>query len=184
MGIAGSSRHVLTGALFAGGFIVAGIGAYYLLAGREPELGRRFVRAGTIAGFIVFGRRRVSDRRLQRARRDRVPTCEARGDGRAIRIRPPARRWRSSACRTAEAENLIDPIYVPRFLSYLAYGNFNANVKGLNAYARDAWPPVELTYYAYHVMVGLGTIFGAVTGIALSRCSSDGSTGRARSSGR
>ena len=51
-------------------------------------------------------------------------------------------------------------------MSFLAYGNFNANVKGLDAYARELWPPVELTYYAYHVMVGLGTIFVAVSAIA------------------
>jgi cytochrome d ubiquinol oxidase subunit I len=33
-------------------------------------------------------------------------------------------------------------------------------------YAQDLRPPVELTYYAYHVMVGLGTLFLAVTGLA------------------
>jgi cytochrome d ubiquinol oxidase subunit I len=54
---------------------------------------------------------------------------------------------------------LIDPIYVPEFLSFLAYGNFRATVDGLNSYPRDLWPPVELTYYCYHIMVGLGTIF-------------------------
>jgi cytochrome d ubiquinol oxidase subunit I len=48
----------------------------------------------------------------------------------------------------------------------LAYGNARANVDGLTAYATELWPPVELTYYAYHVMVGLGTIFIAVAGLA------------------
>jgi cytochrome bd ubiquinol oxidase subunit I len=62
--------------------------------------------------------------------------------------------------------HLIDPIFVPDFLSFLAYGNFHANVKGLDAYARELWPPVELTYYAYHVMVGLGTIFAVVFALA------------------
>lgn len=46
-------------------------------------------------------------------------------------------------------------------LSFLAYGNTRAPVTGLNAYSREAWPPVELTYYAYHIMVGLGTLFAA-----------------------
>jgi cytochrome d ubiquinol oxidase subunit I len=67
---------------------------------------------------------------------------------------------------------LIDPVAVPDVLSFLAYGNFNANVKGLSAYATALWPPVELTYYAYHVMVGLGTIFlgtMAVAGLLLWR---------------
>src|SRR5262249_46341350 len=62
---------------------------------------------------------------------------------------------------------LIDPVYVPNVLSFLAYGNFTANVKGLTAYAEELHPPVELTYYAYHVMVGLGTIFVAAAGLAV-----------------
>jgi cytochrome d ubiquinol oxidase subunit I len=49
----------------------------------------------------------------------------------------------------------------------LAYGNFRANVDGLTSYATELWPPVTLVYYAYHVMVGLGTIFGAVAAIAV-----------------
>jgi cytochrome d ubiquinol oxidase subunit I len=61
---------------------------------------------------------------------------------------------------------LIDPLFAPSVLSFLAYGNFGANVKGLKAYARELWPPVELTYYAYHVMVGLGTIFVAIAAAA------------------
>jgi cytochrome d ubiquinol oxidase subunit I len=57
---------------------------------------------------------------------------------------------------------LLDPVVVPEALSFLAYGSFHAEVKGLNDYPRDQWPPVQLTYYAYHIMVGLGTIFIAV----------------------
>jgi len=62
--------------------------------------------------------------------------------------------------------SLIDPVVVPDLLSFLAYGNFNANVKGLRAYATELWPPVELTYYAYHVMVGLASIFGGVAALS------------------
>jgi cytochrome d ubiquinol oxidase subunit I len=51
-------------------------------------------------------------------------------------------------------------------LSYLAYGDFRARVLGLNDIPEDRRPPVEIVYYAYHIMVGLGTIFIAVLGIA------------------
>src|ERR1700678_1308266 len=44
--------HVFVGALLTGSILVAGIGAYYLLAKRETELAQRFVRAGTIAAFV------------------------------------------------------------------------------------------------------------------------------------
>ena len=43
---------------------------------------------------------------------------------------------------------------------------FRAKVVGLNDYPEDLQPPVELVYYAYHIMVGLGTIFIAVMAIA------------------
>jgi len=64
-------------------------------------------------------------------------------------------------------ESLIDPLYVPDVLSFLAYGNFRANVKGLSSYPKDVRPPVELTYYAYHVMVGLGTIFVGIMALSV-----------------
>jgi cytochrome d ubiquinol oxidase subunit I len=59
------------------------------------------------------------------------------------------------------AEKRLDnPIVVPGFLSFLAYGTFHANVAGLDHFPRDTWPDtIELLYYAFHVMAGLGTIF-------------------------
>lgn len=56
-------------------------------------------------------------------------------------------------------QTLQNPIVVPKVLSFLAYGSFGAEVKGLDAFPRDQWPDnVELLYYVYHIMVGLGTM--------------------------
>ncbi len=66
-----------------------------------------------------------------------------------------------------KTQRLIDPIFVPDLLSFLAYGDFKSNVKGLSAYSTELWPPVSMTYYAYHIMVGLGTIFAAVAALAV-----------------
>jgi cytochrome d ubiquinol oxidase subunit I len=158
--------HVFTGALIAGGFIVAGIGAYYLLAARDEAVGQRFVRAGAIVGFIfallaVFptGDRNSSDVTAYQP----VKLAAMEGLFATTRGAPLAIIGMPDIAKG----QLIDPIFVPDFLSFLAYGNFSANVKGLEAYARELWPPVELTYYAYHVMVGLGTIFVAVTAAAV-----------------
>ena len=120
--------HVLSGALLAGSMVVAGCGAYYLLAGRERALGRRFVYAGTIASFVF-------------AAISAYPT----GDGNAkdVTVYQPlklaAMEGLFETTHSAPlaiigmpdpvAGTLIDPIYVPSFLSFLAYGNFTANVK-------------------------------------------------------
>jgi cytochrome d ubiquinol oxidase subunit I len=62
---------------------------------------------------------------------------------------------------------LENPIVVPGVLSYLAYGSFGANVKGLNDYPQEDWPDhIELLYFAYHIMAGLGTLLILVMGIS------------------
>lgn len=158
--------HVLTAAILAGGAIVAGIGAYYLLARRDVSIGRRFVRAGAIVAFaascvVIFptGDRNGADvTKYQPIKLAAMEGLFASQSGAPLAI---------IGMPDVAHHDLIDPIFVPDLLSFLAYGNINANVDGLNRYAAELWPPVELTYYAYHVMVGLGTIFLAVTGLAV-----------------
>jgi len=52
-------------------------------------------------------------------------------------------------------------------LSFLTWRRWNAEVQGLNHVPKEDWPDnIPLLYYAYHIMVGLGTIFIAVCLIA------------------
>ncbi|HEY9085317.1 MAG TPA: cytochrome ubiquinol oxidase subunit I [Candidatus Tyrphobacter sp.] len=157
--------HVLVGALVSGGFIVAGVGAYYLLAQRDEVLGQRFVRDGTIVALAfsllaVFptGDRNGAD--ITRWQPVKLAAMEG-----LFRSQPGAP-LAIIGMPDVNARTLIDPIYVPRLLSYLAYGNWGANVRGVSAYPAAIVPPIELTYYAYHVMVGLGTIFVGVAVLA------------------
>lgn len=156
--------HVLTGALVSGGFVVAGVGAYYVLSNRNESLGRRFVRVGTLVALIfsllaVFptGDRNSADvTRWQPAKLAAMEGLFASQTEAPLAI---------IGMPDVSRKQLIDPIYMPRLLSYLAYGNWDANVRGIDAYAPAMRPPVELTYYAYHIMVGLGTIFVGVAAI-------------------
>lgn len=150
--------HVLCGALVAGGFVVAGIGAFYLLAKRDEEYGRRFVRAGVVVALIfsmltVFPTGDRNSANVTEYQPIKLAAME--GLFKTTKGAPLA----IIGIPDTAAKDLIDPILVPDILSFLAYGNFNANVEGLSAYATEMWPPVSLTYYAYHVMVGLGTMF-------------------------
>ena len=51
---------------------------------------------------------------------------------------------------------------MPGGLSFLAYGEFRHTVRGLDSFPKKYWPPIQVTYYAFHIMVGLGTIFVGV----------------------
>ncbi|QNR82846.1 cytochrome ubiquinol oxidase subunit I [Pedobacter riviphilus] len=49
-------------------------------------------------------------------------------------------------------------IEVPGVLSFLAHGDFNAEVKGLDQIPENEHPPVAITHYAFQIMVGIGTL--------------------------
>ncbi len=62
---------------------------------------------------------------------------------------------------------LDNPIQIPGALSFLAYGTFQSYVHGLNEYPENVWPDnIELLYYAFHIMITLGTIFILMMGYA------------------
>ena len=45
--------HNMIGAVVTGSFVMAALGAFYLLCKRHAEYGRIFVRVGVIAGLIA-----------------------------------------------------------------------------------------------------------------------------------
>jgi cytochrome d ubiquinol oxidase subunit I len=52
-------------------------------------------------------------------------------------------------------------------LSFVIYGTFRAEVKGLDAFPRENWPDnIPLLFFAYHIMAGLGTIFVVVMAVS------------------
>jgi len=157
--------HVLSGAMVTGSMVMAGTGAFYLLARRHEDAGRVFVRVGVIAG-VVFSVLTL------------FPTGAFHGEN-VTRFQPAKMAAMEGIFKTQagaplaiigmpdrERQELMDPIFVPGVLSYLAYGNFSARVTGLNDIPADQQPPVEIVYYTYHIMVGLGTMFIAVLAVA------------------
>jgi len=157
--------HVISGALVTGSLVMAGIGAFYLLAGRHRDSGRLFVRVGVASGAIfsllsLFPTGAMHGEHITRFQPAKMAAMEGlfkTQDGAPLAI---------IGMPDRERQELMDPIYVPGLLSYLAYGNFSARVTGLSDIPEDRQPPVEIVYYAYHIMVGLGTIFIAVTALA------------------
>jgi cytochrome d ubiquinol oxidase subunit I len=58
-------------------------------------------------------------------------------------------------------------IEIPGALSFLAFGDFEAEVKGLNEFPRDEWPPVKVVHFAFQIMVGCGMILAALGALHL-----------------
>ncbi len=65
-------------------------------------------------------------------------------------------------------QTIDNPLVVNDVLSFLIYGTTQAEVRGLDTFPRDQWPqPLPLLFYAYHIMVGLGTYFFAIMGLGV-----------------
>ena len=166
--------HVISGSMITASMVMAGIGAYHVLsAGSESEragalraeLGRTSLRVGVAIGLIfslvsLFPTGSLHGENIARYQPEKMAAME--GVFRTQEGAPLA----IIGMPDTEKRELLDPIYVPRLLSYLAYGDFRARVVGLNDIPEDRRPPVELVYYAYRIMVGLGTIFIAVLAVA------------------
>src|SRR5438045_4483787 len=159
--------HTMSGAVVTGSFAMAGLGAYYLLAKQHIDYGRLFVTLGVIAGFIASGIQLFPSGDLEGAQVTKYqPTKLAAmeglfqtesGAGIVILGQPDVPRG-----------TIDNPIIVPNVLSFLTYRRWTAVVRGLNTFPADQHPDsIEMLYYSYHIMVGLGTIFIAIMGLAL-----------------
>lgn len=56
-------------------------------------------------------------------------------------------------------KNAVEAIEIPGLLSFLAFNDFNAEVKGLNDFAKEDIPPVLATFLSFRFMVGMGGLF-------------------------
>jgi len=158
--------HTMVGAVQTGCFAMAAVGAFYLLARRSENYGRMFVKSGVIVGTIaaLLQLSPTGDMQGRLIAQNQPPTLAAMeglftsqsGAPLAILGQPDLGKQR-----------LDNPLVIPSMLSFLTYRSWTADVKGLDSFPHDQWPDqVVLLYYSYHLMVGLGTIFIAVMGLA------------------
>ncbi|HUL71830.1 MAG TPA: cytochrome ubiquinol oxidase subunit I [Vicinamibacterales bacterium] len=153
--------HVVVGSLVTASMVMAGIGAYNLLSQRDEAHSRLFVRVGVIAGVLssllaLF----PTGTYLAQNVATRQPAKQAAMEG--VFVTQPEAPLAIIGMPDSERGVLLDPIVLPGVLSFLAYGSTSATVLGLNEIPPDDRPPMELVYYAFHIMVGLGTIFIAI----------------------
>jgi cytochrome bd ubiquinol oxidase subunit I len=158
--------HTMLGAVQTGCFVMAAVGAFYILDKRDETYGRTFVKTGVIVGVIaaclqLFPTGDIQGRMVSQNQPETLAAMEGlfesqQGAPIAILGQPDV-----------ENRRLDNPLVVPNALSFLTYRKWNANVRGLESFPQDLWPDrIPLLYFSYHVMVGLGTIFMGVMVLA------------------
>jgi cytochrome d ubiquinol oxidase subunit I len=163
--------HNQSASMVTGSFVLAAVGAFYLLARRHEEIGRTCVRTGvfTAAAFSCLMIYPTGDGASRQVFFQQGPKAAAMEGHFHTEPAAPLVLIGQPDMEHLELQN---PIYIPKTLSFLTYRRFSATVPGLDAYPRDRWPDnVPLVYYAYHIMIGLGVVFVIVmlTALALLR---------------
>ena len=151
--------HNQMAALVTGSFVVAAMGAYYTLRGLHPAQARIYLREGTSMGLIaaLLVAFPTGDQQAKMVGRHQPVTLAAM-EGR-FQGGPEAGVAVIGQPNVAK-QRLDNPIEIPGALSFLAYGHFGSFVHGLNEFPEDTWPDnIELLYYAFHLMITLGTLF-------------------------
>jgi len=158
--------HNMMASVVTASFVVCAIGAYWSLMGLHTEHAKICLKVGVVAGLIstILVAFPTGDRH-GRLVADHQPVTLAAMEG--LFESGPDAELAIIGQPNVKSRKLENPIVVPGVLSFLAYGSFGSTVKGLNDFPEKEWPQsVELLYYSYHIMVGLGTIFILVMAVA------------------
>jgi len=154
--------HNMSGAVITGSFVMTAIGAYYLLSKKHADQAKLFIRTGVIAGciFSVLQLFPTGDQQGRMVAHHQPAALAGMEGLYRTQVGAPLHIMGQPDDKNASIDN---PLSVPKMLSFLTYQRWNAEVKGLDAFPKEDQPDnVPLLYFAYHIMVGLGTIFIAV----------------------
>jgi cytochrome d ubiquinol oxidase subunit I len=158
--------HTMCASVVTSAFVVAAVGAFYALRGVHAAAARRFLELGVGFGLVtsILVAFPTGDRQAKLVAAHQ-PAALAAMEGR-FHSGPYAEITLIGQPNVAQ-RRIDNPLKVRGMLSFLAFGAFHRNVPGLEEFPEDHWPDnIELLYYAFHIMVGLGTLFIAVMALA------------------
>jgi cytochrome d ubiquinol oxidase subunit I len=153
--------HMLLASYAATGFGVAGIHAAIILRRGDMALHRHALTLALLVGAPAAILQPISGdlsaRTVARWQPMKLAALEGQFEterGAPLRVGG----WPDESARTTRFA-----IEIPRGLSLLAFHDFDAEVKGLNAFRRDMWPPVKPVHLGFQIMVALGTAMALVS---------------------
>ena len=154
----GQFFHTVTSSWMLAGFFVLGISAWHLARRNEGELFRKSVRIAApftlIMALLVAVAGHQQGMIVAEYQPAKLAAMESHWEtGSNVPMYVLA--WPDEEAR----QNSVQAIPLPGVLSFMAFGNFHAEVKGLDAFPADDIPPVLLSFLSFRLTVALGGIF-------------------------
>jgi len=143
--------HTVIGCWLAGAFLVISVSAYYLLKKRHGEFAEKAMKIALwIAAVSVV---------LQLIAGDRSGKVVARHQPQKLAALEGVYKTQSEAplaifgIPDSSRQRLDYAVAVPGLLSFLSFGSFSAEVKGLDAFPKEDWPKVAALFPIYRIMI-------------------------------
>lgn len=148
--------HMTLAAFVATSFGVAGIHAFQIFRKRNVELHTKAFKIAIIFGAVAAFLQPISGDLSAKDVAERQPVKLA-----AMEAHYETEKGAPlyiGGIVDEENRTVTNKIEIPKALSFLAFGDFDAEVKGLNDFPDDELPPVAIVHYAFQIMVGIGTL--------------------------
>ena len=154
--------HTISAALVLSSFVIMGVSAYHLLKKNHPNFFAKSFRMalnfGVIFSIMVFVLGDMNGVLVAEKQPTKLAAMESLWE---TTERAPV--YMFAWPDEEKGENAIEILPIPGLLSFLVRHDINAVIPGLNEFPRDERPPVLVTSFAFKGMVGLGTVFIALT---------------------
>ncbi|MFD3003990.1 cytochrome ubiquinol oxidase subunit I [Pontibacter toksunensis] len=146
--------HMTLAAFVATSFAVAGVHAILLLRNRQNVFHRKAVQIALSFGAVTAFLQPISGDLSAKDVAERQPAKLAALEA-LYKTSKPADLV-IGGIPNDEEERVNYAIHLPGLLSFLAHGDFDAEVTGLDKFPEEERPPVLITHLAFQVMVGCG----------------------------
>jgi cytochrome d ubiquinol oxidase subunit I len=148
--------HMTLAAFAATGFGVAGIHAFMLLRKQSMEFHAKAFTIAAWFGIVAAFLQPISGDISAKDIAERQPAKLAAAE--ALFTTEKSAPLLIGGIPDEDLKSVSYAIRIPGMLSFLAHGDFDAEVIGLDQIPRENWPPVAITHFAFQIMVGIGGI--------------------------
>ncbi|MEM9545342.1 MAG: cytochrome ubiquinol oxidase subunit I [Bacteroidota bacterium] len=155
--------HMTFAAFASTGFAVAGVHAWMILRGKKIRFHKEALKIalifGSIAAFAMPITGDIAAKDVAKRQPAKLAAMEAHYH--TEKSAP----FIIGGIPNDEEQEVEWAIKIPGVLSFLAHGDFNAEVIGLDQIPEEERPPTKVVHFAFQIMIGFGVLMMLVGGI-------------------
>ncbi len=149
--------HTVVGALATGAFFMLGVSAWFVVKDRHIQLAKISMKLALVTAFVVsvtqLGLGHYHAIQVAHTQPAKLAAFEGLFD---TQKGAPMLLFGIPDTQNARVDYSVE---IPGLLSFLTFGDSQAEMKGLNDFPRDEWPPMFGTFFPFHLMVAIGMYF-------------------------